>query len=285
LFKGAFVNAPTTAASPFDLHWRLFGIDFRVKPSFWIVNLIFGYFYVQVFKQAEQRLYSLLALWLVCAFFSILIHELGHVTVTRLFGARSNIVLHSMGGLAIADASAIARMATWQRIAISAAGPAFGLALFAFVEWGLRPPTFAVFPSLQTNRVFQDITAPIGLFREGHELVSPGMLVIMNLIWNLFNLLPIIPLDGGMIMQECVSTVAPRRGAWLAYGFSFLLAGAITAYAILAWMGRATLPYNLYAPFTAVMFGLMAFENFTAMQALAPAAQSRRHHEYEEKDW
>jgi Zn-dependent protease len=283
------VIAPTTAASPLDLHWRLFGIDFRVKPSFWIMNLIFGYFYVQAFHLVSERLFAYLGLWLVCAFFSILLHELGHVTLTRSFGARSNIVLHSMGGVAIADAEAMGRMARWQRIVISAAGPAFGLALFLFLDlvlpWIMKTwfPTF-----VSDNRWYDTLFNPIHLFEEGNLGLlgsRPGMLIIMNLIWNLFNLIPIIPLDGGMIMQEVVSGIVPRRGVWLAYGLSFLLAGSLTVYAVLAWMGRATLPFHLYPPFMAVMFGLMAFENFGALQALAPASQPRRYQEYEEKDW
>ena len=41
--KGATVDATATSNSPFDLHWRLFGIDFRVRPMFWLVNLLFGW--------------------------------------------------------------------------------------------------------------------------------------------------------------------------------------------------------------------------------------------------
>src|SRR5205807_7694183 len=97
----ASVDATVPSAGPFDLRWRVFGTSFRVKPSFWIANLLFGYFYVTAFRRAEERLFAYLGLWLLCAFVSILLHELGHVIVARIFGASSNVVLHAMGGLAI----------------------------------------------------------------------------------------------------------------------------------------------------------------------------------------
>src|SRR5947209_9735069 len=84
--RGFAVFPTPSAPTPFDLHWRLFGIDFRVHPSFWLVNLLFGYFYVRYVPDADNRLLPYLGLWLLCAFVSILVHELGHVTAGRLFG-------------------------------------------------------------------------------------------------------------------------------------------------------------------------------------------------------
>jgi Zn-dependent protease len=269
---------------PLDLHWRLFGIDFRVQPSFWLMNLLFGYFYVRNFLRADQHILAYLGIWLICAFVSILIHELGHVTAGRVFGEPSNIVLYSMGGLAIGH---FERLARWQRILVYAAGPAIGLALFAFVEWGLRGPTFAVFPSLRTNDWFRVITNPIGLFEEGDMRLLgriPGMLVVMNLIWNVFNLIPILPLDGGAIMREVVTGIFPRRGLWLAYGFSFLLAGAIAAYSLVV-MWKPDLPFPLDPLFSAIMFGLLAYSSFAAMQSVEPEPEPKRWREYEERDW
>src|SRR4051794_4459930 len=107
-------------SSPLELHWRLFGIDFRVQPSFWLMNLFFGYFYVQSFRGVDDRIFAYLGIWLACAFVSILIHELGHVTAGRIFGEPSNIVLTSMGGVAIGHFD---RLKRWQRIAVYSAGP------------------------------------------------------------------------------------------------------------------------------------------------------------------
>lgn len=269
--------------TPFDLHWRLFGIDFRVQPWFWIVNLFFGYLYVEIFRGSDQHMLAYLGLWLACAFVSILLHELGHVITGRICGERSNIILHGMGGVAIGH---FERLKRWQRIAVSAAGPAFGFALFAFIEWGLRGPAFALFPSLMTNRWFAVVTAPIGLFREGQEFGPPGMLVIMNLIWNAFNLVPIIPLDGGMIMREVVTGIFPRRGLWLAYGFSFLLAGSVAFYSLLVYIRPGLWYPPIHPGFSALMFGMMAFSSFSAIRTIEAAEPSpKRWRHYEERDW
>ena len=60
--------------------------------------------------------------------------------------------------------------------------------------------------------------------------LHPGMLVVLNLFLNVFNLIPVIPLDGGQIMREVISIIIPRYGVWLAYGLSFLLAGTIQCF-------------------------------------------------------
>jgi Zn-dependent protease len=275
--------------SPLDLHWRLFGIDFRVHPSFWLINLLFGYLYVQNLRHWQDRKIAYLAIWLGAAFVSILVHELGHVTAARIFGVRSNIHLYWMGGLAMGNFEQLRR---WQRIIVSAAGPAFGLGLFAFVEWVLPRLVDAYDPSIRSNpnRWYDIIANPAHLFEEGdRELVGslPGILIIMNLIWNLFNLLPIIPLDGGMIMREVVTIIFPRRGLWLAYGLSFLFAGSIAFYSLLAmWRPVPYYPRRLDPLFMALVFAWIAIGSFSTMQSLAPAEpEQKRWREYEEKDW
>jgi stage IV sporulation protein FB len=286
--------------SPFDLHWRLFGIDFRVRPGFWLINLLFGYFYVSIFKGVGTHLVAYLGMWVACAFVSIMIHELGHVITGRLFGAHSNIILQAMGGAAVGD---FPRLKVWQRILVIAAGPAFGLALFAFLDYAM-PSLIKSFDSVNnsqiaSNRWYQVLVNPMAVpfLDEGPgNGGAPGMLLIMNLIWNVFNLIPIIPLDGGMLMREIVCVIIPRFGLRLAYGFSFLLAGSVTAYSIIKYM-RPNIPYLLEPLdplFTAIMFGLMAYGSLVGLIAAgarpesppdeAPVVRGRATG-YEEKDW
>lgn len=277
------MNPLNPASGPFDLHWRLFGIDFRVKPMFWLMNLLFGYFYVRSFKSVDQHLFAYLGLWLVCAFVSVMVHELGHVTVGRLFGARSDVLLYAMGGAAMGD---FGSLAPWKRILVYAAGPVFGLGLFAFIEWGLSPVMFSSFQGLRSNPWYSVVFNRSRIFEEGplFSVGLPGMLVILNLFLNIFNLIPVIPLDGGQIMREVISIIIPRYGVWLAYGLSFLLAGAVTVYSVLK-VFRPGIPYPPLDPlFNAIIFGMMAFSNLTALRSLAPE-EPRRSSSYEEKDW
>ena len=60
-------------ATPFDLRFRLFGTDVRVHPLFWVISAVFGW------KSSQHRGLSdsgfiELAIWVVCAFVSILLH-------------------------------------------------------------------------------------------------------------------------------------------------------------------------------------------------------------------
>ena len=77
--------------TPFDLRWRLFGIAFRVHPSFWLFSVLFGYMFLRGAPPGTRHadhLVFYLALWVACTFVSILIHELGHVVMGRLFGGK-----------------------------------------------------------------------------------------------------------------------------------------------------------------------------------------------------
>jgi stage IV sporulation protein FB len=212
-----------------------------------------------------------------------MVHELGHVTVGRLFGASSNVLLYSMGGAAIGNFGSIA---PWKRILVYAAGPVFGLSLFALVEWGLSPIMFSSFPAFRDNRWYAVVFNRSRIFEEGLLFSAglPGMLVVLNLFLNLFNLIPVIPLDGGQIMREVVSIIVPRYGLWLAYGLSFLLAGTITVYSVLK-IFRPGIPYLPLDPlFNAIIFGMMAFSNLTALRSPAQE-EPRRSSPYEEKEW
>jgi Zn-dependent protease len=221
-----------------------------------------------------------LPVWVACAFVSILVHELGHVIAGRIFGEPSNIVLYSMGGLAIGQ---FGRLARWQRILVYAAGPAAGLLLFAFVQFGLPRLIDAYDFTLRINRWYFMLANRSRLLEGGEPVAGlPGFLIIQNLFWSLFNLIPIIPLDGGQIMRDIVTGVFRRNGLRLAFGLSFLLAGSIAVYSGLR-MYRPDVPYPPLDPmFTAIMFAMFAMSNFSSMQS---AAAHEKRSLYQEKDW
>src|SRR5438552_2066073 len=114
--------------SQFDWNFRIFRIDVRVHPMFWLFSAILGW-------NALSAGFGFLLVWIVCVFVSVLIHELGHVFMGRLFGSHGHIVLYSFGGLAIGSSSLHNR---WQRIAVYFAGPLAGFLLFGLVCWAAR---------------------------------------------------------------------------------------------------------------------------------------------------
>ena len=86
--------------TPLDLYWRMFGTDVRVHPFFWVMAVLLGWHWFDSFN--DPRLGILfLALWVLCVFVSILLHEFGHVLMGRVFGSNGHILLYSFGGLAI----------------------------------------------------------------------------------------------------------------------------------------------------------------------------------------
>jgi hypothetical protein len=95
------------ARTQFDLNFNLFGIHVRVHPMFWLVTAILGWDF-----QDPQGGMKYVALWVVVVFISILIHEMGHVLMGRIFGSDGHIVLYGFGGLAIGSSDLTKR---WQR--------------------------------------------------------------------------------------------------------------------------------------------------------------------------
>ncbi|MFQ3591970.1 MAG: site-2 protease family protein [Gemmataceae bacterium] len=238
-----------TSASPLDLHLRLFGTRVIVQPWFWLIAALIA----PVPLNRENGI-ALTLLWILAVFFSILLHEFGHVWMWRVFGVHANILLHGLGGLAIADDQAPRR---WQRILVSFAGPAIQLLLWAALLLLVLPLTKGLvrdYPSL-------------GNFLQ--------YLLIINLVWPLLNLLPIYPLDGGQIAREALQMASSRSAyvnsrpalvvsLWLSIATSV----GFVLYILLPVFGIAQ-PYSLpIGPLSAVLFVLFAVNNYQELQII-----------------
>jgi stage IV sporulation protein FB len=227
----------------FDLRFRLFGTPVRVHPFFWLFSAILGW---DLVDQPEGLIY--LSLWIVCCFLSILLHEFGHVWAGTAFGSRdSYIVLYSFGGLAVGSRDVRRR---WQRIAVSLAGPGIQLALYGLIHlclWSLSRETLARVPP----RAF----------------VFIAMLMLINLEWPLFNLLPVWPLDGGMVARDVATGASPRGGVRFSLGLSIAVAGFIAVHALLAnARGGFVIPYLPTGTWVAILFGVLAFQSWQLLQ-------------------
>jgi Zn-dependent protease len=231
--------------TPYDLRFRLFGTPVRVHPLFWLVSALLG---------SELIGVGLLpfAIWIGCVFVSILLHEFGHVLAGRALGAHGTIWLYGFGGLAI-GARDLPR--TWQRVVVSLAGPGIQLGLFA------------VLYAVRTGRpeLFLNLPDPVM-----HAFI---FLYYINLYWPLFNLLPVWPLDGGMVVRDLATHASPRHGLRFSLGLSGAVAAAIAVNSLLAMKGQGFLPD--WVPggnmFTMLMFGLLAYESFQLMSRIPPA--------------
>ena len=130
-----------------------------------------------------------------------LLHELGHAVAARSTGARASISLDFMAGYA--SFTPVRPLTAWERIGISFAGPgvqvAVGTVVYLLLRGGLHWP------------------------EAGHPLQQAAFWA--GPVVGLFNLIPIIPFDGGVIAESLIGMVAPRTARRFMEAFSLTVSG------------------------------------------------------------
>jgi Zn-dependent protease len=237
--------------TPYDLRWSMFGIPIRVHPMFWLISAVLGWGWFQAGDGGAQGL-AYVGLWVFCVFVSILIHEMGHVVAGQIFGTRGYIVLYGFGGLAIGSNNLRSR---WQRIIVSLAGPGAQFLLLGVV-WLIYEP---VLRSLAGGDYFR----PVGL--------TLFMLWIINLFWPILNLLPIWPLDGGMVSRELFEGSSRANGRRYSLILSMVVAIVLALQILMSQGANPGLIPGLkqwmpFGPLTAIFFGLFAFQSYQEIQ-------------------
>ena len=208
----------------FDLRFRVGPIPVRVHPIFWLTGVIICW-------RAYQADPPMLMMAVAAVFLSVLIHELGHATMTRLFGWPSEIVLGFFGGYATT-----ARTSTGRNLAVLFAGPGAGFALAALAFAAQR----------------------VGVEMPERVRATVVFLEFINIAWSLLNLIPVLPLDGGQIAREILVWFSPRRGEQ----WAMLLSAVVGAVAAAAGY------FLLNQMFLGIFFGLFAYQNFAGWQML-----------------
>ena len=154
--------------------FRIAGIPVRVEPTFLVVIGILGYLSQPVGRPFQ---WSILVSWMVVAFVSILLHELGHAVVFRRYGIRPSISIQGFGGVTTGSG----QLSPGQHIFVSLAGP-----LSALILIGL--PAAWIW---QAGTITSDM---------GREVLYQVLWI--NIGWSVLNLLPILPLDGGNVAMS-----------------------------------------------------------------------------------
>lgn len=189
----------------------------------------------------------------------LVVHEYGHVRAMKYFGIKTKgiYLIPFVGGLAVSDEKITTR---WQDVVISLMGPAFGL-----------------------------ITSVLGvvLYYATEMEIFAGVAVLSALL-NLFNLLPILPLDGGHVLKSIsfsmrswigltMCLVGVLLGLWLSYTFGlmllvfFLFIGALEI--LFEWRERHNshlVPLDTYGQtFSTVMYALVVAGHVAVMMHFA----------------
>lgn len=216
------------------LSFRMFGFPVSIHLSFVAIVGLIGY------TSAAGDLQLTLA-FLVIAIVAVLIHELGHAFAARSQGTQSvpTIDLAGMAGLTrYRPSSPPSRV---QSIFISFAGPLTGIVL-GFLLYGLWAA------DVVDRTPFVEDLFFIGFFT--------------TFGWSAFNLLPVVPLDGGHIMTDLLPG-DPRTRQRRAAIVSIVISAIVGLYL-----------WSIGVTFGAVLVALFALQNVTVLRATGGEAAS-----------
>ncbi len=188
------------------MRFSLFGIPVEIQMSFWLIAALLD---IDTVLRGQHKF--LILVWVAVVFFSIMIHELGHALAMMRHGMRPEITLHMLGGLT--SSHGMNRLTRRQRIFVSFAGPLAGFALAALV--------FLV------TIVAPSLVAPLPADAGKVSLVVQAavlQLLWVNFGWGIINLIPVLPLDGGHILEDILGPTRTRITATLS-----LIAGSSVA--------------------------------------------------------
>ena len=209
------------APTRYDINFRLFGFRVQVHPLFWLMTILLGY--------STGSLAHIL-IWIAVVFFSILVHELGHTFMMRLFGLDSMVVLYLGGGLAVPTGSNyrtrwVDTFPDWiQDVLISLAGPFIGFSLAALVVGVVS----ALGGIVWIDWVARVIPLPRAFLDTNQWInVTIQLLLWVNVFWGLINLLPVFPLDGGRVARQIFRRINPLTGIVNSLWLSVLTGAAL----------------------------------------------------------
>jgi len=183
--------------------WQLLkirGIPLRIHPSWFVILGLATVAFQQQFSQeltgqaTAPLLWGLGFLTALLLFASVLLHELGHSLVALSQGVQvRSITLFLLGGVASVERECSTAMGS---LLVAAAGPLVSLLLAALLLAGSHGAAHA---SPLLGAMCQELG-------------------VLNLMLALFNLLPGLPLDGGLILKALVWQVtgSQRKGVKVA---------------------------------------------------------------------
>ncbi|MBX3739475.1 MAG: site-2 protease family protein [Akkermansiaceae bacterium] len=203
------------------IHFSIFGIPVAVQPFFWVTMALLG---GAIHANTPEALLKL-ALFILAGFISIMVHELGHALTIKHYKLPTSITLQAFGGYATYPAGRLSRP---QNFLVTAGGPAaqLVLALIAHVLLHRLPYNEGIFSFL-------------------------GSLRWVSVAWAVLNLLPVLPMDGGQLVNAVLGPARIRITLWITI---------ITAVVV----GLLALKIGLFI--LAILLGMFAFQAGQALR-------------------
>jgi Zn-dependent protease len=177
--------------------FRLAGIPVKIDITFILVPI----FLFDVLQQSPNTFAILTA----GIFLSVLLHEIGHATLARLFGVPVGEIL--VGGFYGYARMLKAPPSAFASIVILFAGPLTNGVIFLLCWHALGRPEVG-----GTGR-FGPIDPLPALTDSPWAIYAIFTLARINLAMLVFNLLPAFPLDGGRIYRDMLGAIIPRATA------------------------------------------------------------------------
>lgn len=243
--QAAYYDVGTFSFDGGAMNFTCLNIPVRIHPTFWL----FLVFFTQIYEDfsIESMILGLVMM------FSLLVHEYGHALTAAYFGAKPTINLEAFGGNAQYNGAGMTRT---QQFLITLNGPLFESLLIAISYFLLESDIF-----------------------NAHYYVEYILYVTMhlNIIWCLFNLIPVDPLDGGHMMCYLLTGKFQEKGytasLWIGLtsvvlitpflfyeGFNFFAAFLIICGMQTIQKLRDDKSSREEAPFTSLMKGLRAMD-------------------------
>ncbi len=192
------------------LRFRVGSIPVEVRPTHLLIGALIAWSWVPAVRAGELHL-ALLGLLggIFVVFVSILVHELGHATVARLYGYQPEIVIEWFGGHTQPNAPG---PIPWLKdVLLTFAGPLFGFGLGVVSAVAF----FVLGADLQAS-LEQSPSAPLL-----HQILFVFMAA--NVLWAVLNLMPVLPLDGGRISHAVLTRIFGRHGVLFSQGIALLI--------------------------------------------------------------
>ncbi len=231
------------------LEFQILGIPVRVHPAFWLTALLLGLY--------QPHPVALLA-WVLAMFLAVLVHELGHALMMKLYSYRPEILLYGLGGVTEYGSPMYGPAVSTpsMRILIIGAGPIAGLAL------GFGIAALVRFFGGSVEIVFLLQIIPMPVLRETIGSVALSLflqfLIWIGVFWSIINLMPVYPLDGGQITRELLMLADPREGLRQSLRLSFYSAIFLAVFGYFAFSSILML----------LLFGILAYNNYQLLRGI-----------------
>jgi Zn-dependent protease len=218
------------------MRFRLFGVDIEIQLFFWLTAFLLGFEY----RQSVGHL----IVWILIVLVSVLVHEFGHAFAVMRHRIEPEITLHGMGGST--SYRAVLPIGRVDQIVISAAGPfaGFTIAAFLYALTRLAPGFVSTLPPLAQFAI--DAAYDV------------------NLGWGIFNLIPVLPFDGGHILEQALGPKRARLSAGLSCAVGVLAAGYFVR------------QQNVLSAVILGIGALRSFQRWSAAESFSVTPQRRR---------